>query len=148
MFVSKNAISAREATAYMTVDGKSFELYYAKDLKATIRKNKEEILALGSRGKGYKTTSWEGSGTLTIYEVTSEFKRVFLEYIKRGKDLYFDLQIVNEDPSSDSGREVKMLTNCNFNDILIANFSASDSVLEQSMSFTFEDVQLLEKFKK
>ena len=80
-FEPRNAISSKEATAYIRIDGRNYELFYAKDLEATAQKNKEEIRALGRRGVGHKTTSWQGEGTLTIYRVTSLFKRLMFESV-------------------------------------------------------------------
>lgn len=146
-FTSANAISSKQAKAFITVNGQNHELFYAKSIEATLTKNKEEIRALGSRMVGHKTTSVQGEGTLTIYEITSMFKELFLKYVNEGVDVYFNLQITNEDPSTAHGRETKILTYCNFDEITIASFDTEDGVLEQELSFTFEGVELLEKFK-
>jgi len=148
LFTGENAISSKEATAFLTIDGQNHELFYAKSLEAKITKNKEDIRALGSRMVGHKTTSAQGEGTLTIYEVTSMFKELFLDYIKNGVDRYFSLQVSNEDKSTSYGKETKLLSGCNFDEIDIASFDTEDGVQEQELSFTFEDVELLEKYKK
>lgn len=66
---------------------------------------------------GHKATSWGGSGTLKIYEITSAFKEMFLDYVNGGEDVYFEMQVVNEDPRF--GREVKQITGCNFDEIVL-----------------------------
>ena len=39
---------------------------------------------------------------MTIYYVTSLFRELMLDYIRSGKDTYFDLVVVNDDPNSGS----------------------------------------------
>ena len=145
-FEPRNAISSKEATAYIRIDGRNYELFYAKDLEATAQKNKEEIRALGRRGVGHKTTSWQGEGTLTIYRVTSLFKRQMFEYINKGIDTYFDLVCTNEDPSTPYGAETTLLTGCNFDEVDFASFDTEDGVLEQELPFTFEGGDLMKEF--
>jgi len=146
-FSSQDAISSREAKAFITIDGQNHELFYAKSLEATLTKNKTEIRAMGRRMVGHKATSVQGSGVLTIYKVTSLFDRLFLDYVQKGRDVYFSLHVTNEDPDSPYGRESKVLTHCNFDEIDIAAFDTEDSVLEQELSFTFEGVELLESLR-
>ena len=147
LFTGENAISSKEATAFITIDGKNYDLFFAKSIEAKITKNKEDVRALGSRMVGHKTTSAQGEGTLTIYEVTSMFKVLFLDYVKNGIDRYFSLQVSNEDKSTPYGKETKLLSACNFDEMVFAAFDTEDGILEQELPFTFEDVDLLEKYK-
>lgn len=141
------SISATEAKAFLTVDGQNYELFYAKKIEAKITKNKEEVRAIGGRMVGHKATSAQGAGTLTINETTSMFKEMFLKYVNEGIDVYFDLQVTNEDPSTSYGRETKILKYCNFDEIMIASFDDEDGTLQQELPFTFEGIELIEKFK-
>lgn len=145
-FTGENAISSKEATAFLTIKGQNIDLFYAKALEAKITKNKQEIKALGSRMTGHKTTSASGEGTLTIYEVTSAFKEFFLDYVNKGIDYYFNIQVKNEDSSTPYGAETKLLTGANFDEMVIAQFDSDDGILEQELPFTFEGVELLSKY--
>lgn len=142
----KDVIASKEGSAYMTVDGRNVVLFYAVSIKAKIEKTKKEVKALGSRMQKNKTTGAKGSGTLKIYEVTSEFKRMILDYVKNGKDCYFDLMITNEDPTTDYGRETKVLRGCNFDDVEIVNLDAEGDILQQELNFTFDDFDMPETF--
>lgn len=146
-FNAEDAISSGEGMAFLTLDGKNYPLFYAKKVEATATKNKSDIRVAGKRGIGHKTTSWSGEGTLTVYEVTSMFKELFVDYINSGVDRYFSLSVTNEDRSTRYGKETKVLTGCNFDKINIASFDGEDGLLEQELSFTFEGVELLEKFR-
>lgn len=146
-FNSQDAISSKEATAFMTIDGENIELFFAESLTASLTKNKKEIRSLGKRMVGYKTTSAQGKGTLKVHDITSIFKEKFLEYVKNGVDIYFSIMVTNEDKSTTHGRETKILTGCNFDEISIASFDTADEVLEQELNFTYEGVELTERFK-
>ena len=138
-------IASESGTAFLTVGRQNIVLFYAKSIEAKITKNKNEVRVSGRRAVGHKATSWGGSGTLKIYEITSAFKEMFLDYVNGGEDVYFEMQVVNEDPLF--GREVKQITGCNFDEIVFAQFSSEDGFLEQELPFTFDGVELLEKYK-
>lgn len=143
-----DTISAREAKAFAVIDGNVEELFYAKAVEATAEKVKVEVRTLGRRATGHKTTGWSGSGTLTIYYVSSLFRKMALEYIKSGRDIYFDLQVTNHDMDSPFGREVKALKDVNIDSVTFAAFDQDGEVLEEEVPFTFEDVELLEEFNR
>ena len=142
----KDVIAAKEGTAFITIEGRNVQLFNAISIKAKIEKQKKEIKALGSRMQKNKATGAKGTGSLKVYEVTSEFKQIAYDYVKNGKDLYFDLMVTNEDPSTDYGRETKILRGCNFDDIEVANLDAEGDFLTQEMNFTFDDFDLPETF--
>ncbi len=71
------------------------------------------------------------------------------DYIKTGKDFYFDLQVSNEDPISSVGKQTVVAKNCNLDSVAWFKFdSTSDDALEEEMPFTFSDVALSDSFKK
>lgn len=145
-FMAENVVSSKEGKAFLTRNGQNKHLFRAKSIDAKLSKNKTEIRMLGNRMVGNKTTSIQGSGTLTLYHVSSEFKQDFVNYIEKGIDLYFNLQIEVEDKSTRFGKESIVLTGCNFDEITVATLSAEDGVLEQELPFTFEGVELLKPF--
>lgn len=146
--LAKDVISAKLASAYVTVDGNRYLLFQAKSLEATIEKEKEEVAILGRLMKGNKSVSAKGSGTLTIYKNTSLFENMMLKYINQGVDTYFDLQVVNNDPTSEAGKHTVILTGCNINKGTVAGFDAEGKWLEDEISFTFEGIKVPEKFKE
>lgn len=145
---AKDTISGQEARAYLTVKERREELFYAKKLEATAEKKKTEVKSLGKRGIGHKANGWNGKGTMTIYYITSLFRELMLEYIKTGKDTYFDIQVTNEDNTSSIGAQTTVLKNCNLDKVIMALFDVESETLEESMDFTYEDVELLDKFGK
>jgi hypothetical protein len=102
--------------------------------------------ALGRRGTQHKATGWNGTGSMTIYYVTTRFRQLMLDYIKTGKDVYFDIQIVNEDPTSSIGRQTVVLKNVNLDNVIMAKVDTESEFLEEETNFTFDDVDILESF--
>ena len=143
---AKDVINGQEATAFIKIDGRVEQMFYAKNLKAITKKNKTLIKTLGRRGTQSKTSGFTGTGSVKIYSVTSLFKKLMSDYIKTGKDMYFDIQVSNEDPTSSVGRQTVVLKNCNLDSVLMANFDIDAEALEEEMNFTFDDVDLLEEF--
>lgn len=144
---AEDVISGKQGRAFITINGRVEELFYAKTVEATIEKTKADVPILGRTNVGKKATGWAGTGTLTIYYFTSRFRALMLEYIKTGKDFYFDLQIVNEDPASSLGKQTAVLKNCNLDSVIAASFDAgSEDPLEEEMPFTFDDFDLLDQF--
>lgn len=140
-----DAINAADGAAFINIYGKNVVLFYLKSLEAKITKNKKEVRVVNRRAIGSKATSWTGTGNMQIYETTSAYKEIFLDYVNGGADVYFSIQIANTDPKR--GREVKLLTGCNFDEIVFAKLADDDSMLEQDIPFTFDGAELLEKFK-
>lgn len=145
---ARDTISGQEARAYMTINGRREDLFYAKKLEATAEKKKTEVKSLGKRGTGHKANGWNGKGNMTIYYITSIFREMMLEYIKTGKDTYFDIQVTNEDNTSSIGAQTTVLKGCNLDKVIMALFDVDSDTLEENVDFTYEDVDLLDKFGK
>ena len=73
---------------------------------------------------------------------------MILKYLNEGVDTYFDLQVVNEDPTSEAGKRTVILTDCNIDKITVAAFDAEGKWLEDEIAFTFEGIKVPEKFKE
>lgn len=143
----KDAISGSLAKCFVTIEGKRFNFMQAINVKAEMEKNKVEVPILGKTGKGNKVAGWKGTGSATFHFNTSIFREVLQEYTRTGKDLYFDMQIVNEDPTASVDKQTIMLIDCNLDGGIIAQFDADADYLEDEFDFTFEDWKLVDKFK-
>ena len=101
---------------------------------------------LGKTGKGNKSTGWSGSGSATFHYNTTIFRDLLKRFKETGEDVYFDIQITNEDPTSAVGRQTVILKDCNLDGGIIAKFDADADYLEDQFDFTFEDFEIPEKF--
>lgn len=144
---AKDAISAKLAECFVTIEGRRYLLMQAKDFEAKFEKTKKEINVLGKTGAGNKTTGWKGTGKMTVYKNTSIFDELMERYKNTGEDVYFDTQVTNEDPTSAAGLCSMIFKDCNINGGVLASFDVDGDFLEQEIEFTYEDFSNPTKFK-
>jgi hypothetical protein len=147
-----DTISGQEAVATMLIrnpDGTTTveNMFWAKNLEATAEIKKTEVYTLGKRGAQNKPNGWSGSGSMTIYYVTSLLRRMVLQYIKTGVPVYFDVTVTNNDPGSSVGPQTSVLKNCSLDSVIIAKFDVEADVLDESVDFTFDDIDILDEFQ-
>lgn len=148
MIRARDEINGKEGKAYATIDGQRHLLFMSKKIEATVEKEKAERKALGRRGVQHKTVGWKGSGTMTITYATDMFRDMVLKYVRDGIDTFFDLQVINDDPQSELGQHETILIDCNIDSSLVALLDDSTEVLEEEVSYTFEDLDIPRKFSK
>ena len=142
----KDAISAKLAECFVTIKGRRYNFMQAINLEASFEKNKTEVPILGKTGTGNKATDWKGSGSATFHYNTSIFREMMQQYKDTGEDVYFEIQVTNEDPTSDAGRQTVVFMDCNTDGGILAKFDAEGEYLDEDMDFTFEDFKMPEKF--
>ena len=143
---AKDAVSASLAECFVTIDGDRYNFMQAINLEANFDKKKTEVPILGKTGKGNKTTGWSGTGSATFHYNTSIFRELMVKYKNTGEDVYFDIQVTNEDPTSAVGRQTVILKDCNIDGGVLTKFDADAEYLDEDMDFTFEDFEMPEKF--
>lgn len=146
IMLGKDALSAPLAECYATLDGQRYNLMQAINLEAKMERKKVEVPILGKTGKGNKSAGWKGTGSATFHYNTSIFRKFMHKYKDKSEDLYFDMQITNEDPTSAVGRQTIILKGCNLDSIIIAKFDADGEYLDEDIDFTFEDWDMPEEF--
>lgn len=145
---AKDSLSAKLAECFVTIDGNRYNFMQAIKLEAKFEKKKTEVPILGRTGLGNKSTGWKGSGSATFHYNTSLFRQLLLRFKNTGEDVYFDIQITNDDPTSSAGRQTIVLSDCNIDGGVLAKFDASsEEQLAEDLDFTFEDFSMPEKFK-
>lgn len=145
----RNAISAKMAECYVTIDGERYNFMSAINVEVTFEKNKQEIPILGRMNKGHKATSSNITGSAEFHFNTSIWRKLAYRFQETGEDIYFDMQITNDDATArDVGRQTIILYDCNFDSITLAAFDAdSDDTLRESIDFTAERFEMPEEFK-
>lgn len=143
---AEEIISGQEGRAYLKVNGRNRELMYLKSVEAVVTKKKTAVRTLGRSGDQYKAAGWSGRGKMSVYYVTSLFRELMLQYIRTGKDVYFDLVVVNDDGNSSFGRQTVALRNCNLNSVVLAKLDVNADNLDETVEFTFDGAELLDSF--
>lgn len=142
----KDTLQAALAECFITIGENRYNFMQAINLEANFEKSKSEVPILGKTGKGNKATGWKGTGSCTAHYNTSIIRQMMLQYKETGEDVYFDIQITNEDPTSDAGRQTVILIDCNIDGGILAKFDADAEYLDEDFDFTFEDFSMPEIF--
>lgn len=146
----KDAVSGALGKCYITVheeDGdKRYFLMQVTKVEAKMEKTKTEVAIMGKTGKDNKSVSWKGTGTMTMHLNTSVLRNILEKYKRTGRDLYFDMEVYNDDSGSDAGMQITVLYNCNLDGGVIAMIDANSEVLEEEVNFTFDDFTIKRSF--
>lgn len=144
---ARDVLSGEQGEVWATLDdGRRMCMMHVKNIETTITYEKEQIPILGKRGKGNRKNGETYEGSMTVYFVESNFRKMAEKYKNSGEDFYFDLQIINEDKTSRTGKQIVTLIDCNVNSMVLAKLDADSATLEEDMDFTFEDYRIEEVF--
>ena len=144
---AKDAVSAKLAECFVTIGTNRYNFMQIINLEAKFEKSKKEISILGKTGTGNKTTGWKGTGSGKLHYNTSIFREMLVNYKDTGEDVYFEIQVTNEDPTSAAGRQTMVFLDCNVDGGILSKFDAEGEILDEDLNFTFEDFKMPESFK-
>ena len=144
---AKDTLFAALAECFVTIGSRRYNFMQAINLEANFEKNNTEVPSLGKTGTGNTASGWKWTGSATFHYNTSIFRQMMLQYKDTGEDIYFEIQISNEDPTSGAGRQTMILIDCNIDGGILAKFDADGEYLDEEMEFTFEDFKMPETFK-
>ena len=142
----RDAVGGAMAECYVTINGRRYRFMQLIDFISSITKEKSEVPILGRTGKGHKSSSWKGSFRGRAHYNQSVIRELLLDYKNRGEDIYFDIQVTNDDPGSAAGRQTVVHKNCNINGGTLARFDANKDFLDEIIEGTFDDWELPERF--
>jgi Phage tail tube protein len=141
----RDTISGNEGSVVATIGGDVHTLFYVKEFEATVELEKEEVKFLGSRATHHKVIGWNGSGSMTIHYITSKYRKLIANYIKGGNLPAMTFVGTNADPGSSVGSQTVALKGVILDGVDVFHLD-NESVLEESIDFTFEDMDLLNEF--
>lgn len=141
-------ISGREGTAFMTIDGRNVPMFWLKNIEAMVELIKTEVPVLGKRMNQQKVAGANGTGTMVIHKVTSEFAKIGIDYLKVGTIPEVTIKVTNDDPNSSIGRQSTLISGVIFDSVPIAKLDIESETLDEEVSFTFSDADLLDQFSE
>ena len=144
----KDAVSAKLAECFITIDGNRYNFMQAIDFEAKFERVKSKIPILGQPGAGNKSTGWRGTGKATFHYNSAVFRDMMLRYKNTGTDVYFEIQVTNYDPASSSGKQTIIFVDCNIDGGILAKFDANGEYLDERIEFTFEDFRIPQRFNQ
>lgn len=138
--LAKDTVSAKLAQCFVTIGENRYNFMSMTSFEAKFEKNKTEVPILGQTGSGNKSTGWKGTFSATMHYNTSVFRQMMLDFKNSGQDVYFEVQVINYDPSSEAGMQEMDFIGCNIDGGVLAKFDAtSDDPLDEDVDGTFED---------
>lgn len=143
---AKDAVSARLAECFVTIKENRYNFMQIIDFESEIEKKKTKVPILGKTGDGNKSTGWSGTFSGTAHYNQSLFRELLYQFKETGEDIYFDIQVTNEDPTSSVGRQTVIHKDCNLDGGTLSKFDADGEYLDESIDGTFEDFEMPEKF--
>lgn len=143
---ARDTISAKQAECYMTIGTHRYNFAMMKDVEFKIEKNKATVNRLGAIMTGHKTVGAEGTFSGTMYYNQSVIRQMHLDYKNSGEDVYFTIQVTNDDPTSAAARQTMIFYDCNTDGGTLAKFDVDGDVLDEDIDGTFEDFSMPESF--
>ena len=144
---AKDSVSGSSAECFITIKGNRYNFMQIFNFESKMEKTKTEVPILGRRSKGNKATGCKYTFTGTAHYNQSVMRELLYEFKEGGEDIYFDIQVTNEDPTTSIGRQTIIHKDCNLDGGTLAKFDADSEYLDEEISGTFEDWEMPEKFK-
>lgn len=142
----RDTVGAKLAECFITIENKRYNFMQIINFESKIEKNKSKVPILGKTGGGNRSTGWYGTFSGTAHYNQSIFRELLYRYKETGEDVYFDIQVTNEDPTSTVGRQTVIHRDCNLDGGVLAKFDADGEYLDEPIDGTFEDFEIPEKF--
>lgn len=146
IMLAKDAMTGAAGRCFSTILGNRYELMNAINIQLDYKKKKVKVPLLGKPGGGNKSGGIEYSGKAKFHYNTSILRKLIHHYQETGIDVYFDMQITNEDETSDAGRQTIIAYDCNIDGGVLARFDADSEYLDEELEFTFERFDIPEEF--
>ena len=120
---ARDTIAAKLAECFITIGSRRYNFMQMIDMEAKVEKTKT-----------------------TAHYNQSVLRQALLDYKNTGEDVYFEMQITNDDPTSDAGRQTIIFYDCNTDGGVLAKFDADGEYLDEEIEGTFEDFSMPESF--
>lgn len=146
MMKARDCVAAKLAECYITIGTRRYNFMQMIDMEVKVEKTKSEVPRLGAIMKGHKSCGMEGTFSGTAHYNQSVMRQLLVDYKNSGEDTYFEMQITNDDPTSNAGRQTMILYDCNTDGGILAKFDADGEYLDEEIEGTFEDFSMSESF--
>ena len=114
----------------------------ATAFKAVANLIKQEVNQVKKRGKQYKTTGWEGKGSIKMNHVSSYMIDKMAHNIKDGHQTVCTIVAKMSDPDA-IGAERVVIRDATFDSLTLMDWEAK-KLTDESYDFTFTDFDFLE----
>ena len=144
--LAQDSLNGKQGKAFITIGTDNYELFSVKKLNAKVDYQKADFKVVGTNTVQKKTTGASKTGTMTIYFGTALFTKMAREYEEKGKVIFFDMQVINDDPSTSVGKQTIALYGCSLDSIPLAMLDSESDFLEQEVGFSYTRFAVLDEF--
>lgn len=145
---AKDAVYGSLADCFITIGNRRYNFMSLTDFESKWEANIKDVPILGKVGMGHKAAGGKGTWSGTAHYNKSVFREMAELYQKTGKMTYFEIQVSNEDPTSDAGRQTIIHRGCLCDTFTLAKFQAGEELLDEELSGTFEEWDMPERFQE
>lgn len=145
---ASDAIYGGLAECYITIGKRRYNFMSMINFESKWEVNITDVPVLGKVGMGHKAAGGKGTWSGTAHYNQSYLREIANEYQKTGKMPYFEIQVSNEDPTSQAGRQTIIHRGCLCDSFVLAKFEAGEEIMDEELSGTFESWDMPEKFKE
>lgn len=146
--VVQDTLNGNEGKGYITINGKTRELFELLNLEAKIEMIVSERKVMGNRFTQYKVAGAKGSGNIKMYFNNADLLKEIQNYIKTGFYPQISIQAYIDDATSSVGRQEVVLRDVVINEVLAIKLDAeTEDGLTHESDFNFGDIDGLEYFK-
>lgn len=119
-------------------DGRKMNCMHIITLTGTAEKEKSQLHVLGLIQSGNKSLGVNHSGSMTVYDITTAFRKELLKYEQTGEDMYGDMDVISYDNTSKTGRQSISLFGVNFDNMDLFNIDINATEMQTELAFTYE----------
>ena len=145
---ANDAVYGSLASCYVTINGRRLNFMSMIKFESKWDTKIVEVPILGKVGLGHKVAGANGKWSGTAHYNQSYLRAVADTYQKTGVMPYFEIQVVNEDPTSVVGRQTVILHGCLCESFVLAKFEAGEDILDEELAGTYESWSMPEKFNE
>lgn len=143
----ENTLNGNEGKGFITINGKTRELFELLSIEAVIEMVVSERKIMGNRMAQNKVAGAKGTGSIKMYFNNADLLKEIQNYIKTGKYPDISIQAYIDDKTSSVGRQEVVLRNVIINKLLAIKLDAdTEDGLTDESDFTFGDIDGLEYF--
>lgn len=143
---ARDTVAAKLAECYITIGTRRYNFMQMIDMEVQVEKSKTTVPRLGAIMVGHKSCGMEGTFSGTAHYNQSVMRQLLVDYKNSGEDTYFEMQITNDDPTSNAERQTLIFYDCNTDGGILAKFDADGEYLDEEIEGTFEDFSMPESF--
>lgn len=143
-----DAVYGGTAECYISIGNRRYNFMSMTEFESKWEVEIKDVPILGKIGMGHKAAGGKGTWSGKAHYNQSFFRKMAEEYQKKGTLPYFEMQVINEDPTSKAGRQTIVHYGCLCDSFTLAKFQAGEEILDEELSGTFESWDLEQEFNE